>query len=184
MATENVNNNGNEAAPKKKKITAVFRPNTQGGPRRGGAGRPGGGRPAGSRPDGRGKAPSDKAPARRPITAKSPDQIRDRAAAHNAEKQDEHHYKTIFYLIFTLATDYCVRTEQCSAAGRCDALIETEDTIYLFEFKLNGTAEEALKQIDDKGYAIQYEAGDKKIVKIGANFDGDKRTIERWIIDG
>ncbi|MBQ9464711.1 MAG: hypothetical protein IJU67_05470, partial [Lachnospiraceae bacterium] len=71
MATENVNNNGNEAAPKKKKITAVFRPNTQGGPRRGGAGRPGGGRPAGARPDGRGKAPSDKAPARRPITAKS-----------------------------------------------------------------------------------------------------------------
>jgi hypothetical protein len=103
---------------------------------------------------------------------------------YNAEKQDEHHYKTIFYLIFTLATDYCVRTEQCSAAGRCDALIETEDTIYLFEFKLNGTAEEALKQIDDKGYAIQYEAGDKKVVKIGANFDGDKRTIERWIIDG
>ncbi len=102
---------------------------------------------------------------------------------YNAEKQDEHHYKTIFYLIFTLATDYCVRTEQCSAAGRCDALIETEDTIYLFEFKLNGTAEEALKQIDDKGYAIQYEAGDKKVVKIGANFDSDKRTIERWIID-
>ncbi len=103
---------------------------------------------------------------------------------YNAEKQDEHHYKTIFYLIFTLATDYCVRTEQCSAAGRCDALIETEDTIYLFEFKLNGTAEEALKQIDDKGYAIPYEAGDKKVVKIGANFDGNKRTIERWVIDG
>ena len=95
MATENVNNNGNEAAPKKKKITAVFRPNTQGGPRRGGAGRPGGGRPAGSRPDGRGKAPSDKAPARRPITAKSPDQIRDRAAAHNAEKQDELYAETL-----------------------------------------------------------------------------------------
>ncbi|MBR2738773.1 MAG: translation initiation factor IF-2 [Lachnospiraceae bacterium] len=76
-------------------MTAVFRPNTQGGPRRGGAGRPGGGRPAGSRPDGRGKAPSDKAPARRPITAKSPDQIRDRAAAHNAEKQDELYAETL-----------------------------------------------------------------------------------------
>ena len=101
---------------------------------------------------------------------------------YNAEKQDENHYKTIFYLIFTLASDYTVRTEQCSAAGRCDALIETEDTIYLFEFKLNGTAEEALKQIDDKGYAIQYEAGDKRIVKIGANFERDRRTIERWIV--
>ena len=101
---------------------------------------------------------------------------------YNAEKQDEDHYKTIFYLIFTLATDYAVRTEQCSAAGRCDALIETEDTIYLFEFKLDGTAEEALKQIDDKGYAIQYEAGDKKVVKIGVNFDKEKRTIERWVV--
>ena len=101
---------------------------------------------------------------------------------YNAEKQDENHYKTIFYLIFTLASDYVVRTEECSAAGRCDALIETEDTIYLFEFKLDGTAEEAIKQIDDKGYAIPYEAGDKKIVKIGANFERDKRTIERWIV--
>ena len=101
---------------------------------------------------------------------------------YDAEKQDENHYKTIFYLIFVLATDYVVRTEERSAAGRCDALIETEDTLYLFEFKLDGTAEEALKQIDDKGYAIQYEAGDKRIVKIGVNFENDKRTIERWIV--
>ena len=75
-----------------------------------------------------------------------------------------------------------MRTEQCSAAGRCDALIETEDTIYVFEFKLDGTAEEALRQIDEKGYAIQYEAGDKKIVKIGVNFENDRRTIERWVL--
>ncbi len=101
---------------------------------------------------------------------------------YDAEKQDEDHYKTIFYLIFVLATDYVVRTEERSAAGRCDALIETEDTIYLFEFQLDGTAEKALKQIDDKGYAIQYEAGDKKIVKVGVNFENDKRTIERWLI--
>ena len=101
---------------------------------------------------------------------------------YNAEKQDEDHYKTIFYLIFTLASEYSVRTEQCSAAGRCDALIETEDTIYVFEFKLDGTAEEALRQIDDKGYAIQYEAGAKKIVKVGVNFENDRRTIERWVV--
>ena len=101
---------------------------------------------------------------------------------YDAEKQDEHHYKTIFYLIFRLAASFVVRTEERSAAGRCDALIETEDTIYLFEFKLDGTAEEALKQIDDKGYAIQYEAGDKKVVKVGVNFEKDKRTIERWVV--
>ena len=100
---------------------------------------------------------------------------------YDAEKQDENHYKTVFYLIFTLVTEYCVRTEERSAAGRCDAMIETDDTIYLFEFKLAGTAEEALKQIDDKGYAIPYEAGDKKVVKVGVNFDKTKRTIERWV---
>lgn len=101
---------------------------------------------------------------------------------YNAERQDEAHYKTIFYLIFRIASEFCVRTEECTAAGRSDALIETDDTIFLFEFKLNGTAEAALKQIDDKGYAIPYEAGNKQIIKIGANFDRERRTIERWVI--
>ncbi|MBQ9244168.1 MAG: PD-(D/E)XK nuclease domain-containing protein, partial [Proteobacteria bacterium] len=55
------------------------------------------------------------------------------------------------------------------------------DTVFVFEFKLNGTAEEALKQIDDKGYAIPYEADDKKVIKIGVSFDKDLRTIERWV---
>ncbi len=101
---------------------------------------------------------------------------------YNAERQDEAHYKTIFYLVFRIASEFSVRTEECSAAGRCDALVETEDAILLFEFKLDGTAEEALKQIDDKGYAIQYEAGDKQVIKIGVNFEKDRRTIERWVI--
>ncbi|MBQ1924672.1 MAG: PD-(D/E)XK nuclease domain-containing protein, partial [Proteobacteria bacterium] len=100
---------------------------------------------------------------------------------YNAERQDEAHYKTIFYLIFRIASEFCVRTEECTAAGRTDALIETDDTVFVFEFKLNGTAEEALKQIDDKGYAIPYEADDKKVIKIGVSFDKDLRTIERWV---
>ncbi|MBQ8035375.1 MAG: ATP-binding protein [Proteobacteria bacterium] len=101
---------------------------------------------------------------------------------YNAERQDEAHYKTIFYLIFRIASEFCVRTEECTSAGRIDALIETADTIYVFEFKLDGTAEEALKQIQEKGYAIPYEAGDKKVIKIGANFDKELRTIERWVV--
>ena len=101
---------------------------------------------------------------------------------YNAERQDEAHYKTIFYLIFRIASEFCVRTEECTAAGRTDALIETNDTIFVFEFKLNGSAEDALKQIDDKGYAIPYEASDKKIIKIGVSFDKDLRTIEHWMI--
>ena len=76
-----------------------------------------------------------------------------------------------------------MRTEDYTSAGRIDALVETEDTIYLFEFKLNGTAEDALKQIGEKGDAIPYQSGTKRIVKVGVNFDKELRTIERWLIE-
>ena len=103
---------------------------------------------------------------------------------YDAKRQDENHYKTIFYLVFRIASEFCVRTEVCTSSGRIDTLIENDDAIYLFEFKLDGSAEEALKQIDEKGYAIQYEAGAKRVVKIGVNFDKDLRTIDRWIVAG
>jgi hypothetical protein len=83
-----------------------------------------------------------------------------------------------------------VRTEECSAAGRSDAVVETADAVYMFEFKLdkNGSAEDALKQIDDKGYLIPYtaslskEGSPKKLFKIGVSFDAEKRTIGEWKI--
>ncbi len=58
-----------------------------------------------------------------------------------------------------------------------------KDTIYVFEFKLaeNATAEEALAQIDDKGYLIPYSAGTQKVVKIGAEFSRAERTLSRWV---
>jgi hypothetical protein len=62
-------------------------------------------------------------------------------------------------------------------------VVETKDAVYVFEFKLNGTAEEALKQIDSKDYALPYEAGGRKIIKIGAEFDKGTRNIERWLTD-
>ncbi|MCQ2102021.1 MAG: ATP-binding protein [Fibrobacter sp.] len=109
---------------------------------------------------------------------------------YNAERQDENHYKTLFFLIFKLCTPYLVRTEECSAAGRADAVVETADAVYVFEFKLdaNGTAEDALRQIDDKGYLVPYtvtKAADgtpKKLFKIGVAFDAEKRTLGEWKI--
>ena len=101
---------------------------------------------------------------------------------YNAEKQDENHYKTVFYLVFTLITDFNVQTEQCTANGRIDLLVETRDAVFLFEFKLHGTAEDALRQIDEKGYAIQYENGSKKLYKIGACFDEELRTLKNWVV--
>ena len=107
---------------------------------------------------------------------------------YNAEKQDENHYKTLFYLIARLCTPYVVKTEECSAAGRSDMVIETESAVYVFEFKLDGTVEEALAQIDSKGYLIPYSVtkdkngNDKKLVKIGVSFDAEKRTLGEWKI--
>jgi hypothetical protein len=94
----------------------------------------------------------------------------------------ERHYQVVFYLVFTLLGQYA-RAEVHNAKGRADAVVETEDTIYIFEFKLNGTAEDALRQIDEKAYALPYEAGNRKIIKIGAEFDKDARNIGRWLVN-
>ncbi|MCQ2096977.1 MAG: ATP-binding protein [Fibrobacter sp.] len=109
---------------------------------------------------------------------------------YDAEKQNELHYRTIFYLIFRIATPYLVRCEERTAAGRADAVVETADAVYVFEFKLdaNGSADDALKQIDDKGYLVPYtvtKAADgtpKKLFKIGVAFDAEKRTLGQWKI--
>jgi hypothetical protein len=112
---------------------------------------------------------------------------------YNAEHKDENHYKTVLFLIFKLCTPYVVRTEECSAVGRADAVVETANAVYVFEFKLDGSAtvEDALKQIDDKGYLIPYSAtkakdgSPKKLFKIGVTFDLEKRTIGEWkVVEG
>lgn len=105
---------------------------------------------------------------------------------YNAEKQDENHYKTLFYLIARLCTPFVVKTEEASAAGRSDMVIETSGAVYVFEFKRDGTAEDALSQIDGKGYLIPYSVtkdkngNAKRLFKIGVNFDGEKRTLGEW----
>jgi hypothetical protein len=93
----------------------------------------------------------------------------------------ERHYQAIFYVAFTLMGQY-TGAEVRSAAGRADAVVTTKDTVYVFEFKLagNGTVEEALQQIDDKGYLIPWTAGGKRLVKVGAVFDPATRTLGEW----
>jgi hypothetical protein len=79
---------------------------------------------------------------------------------------------------------FYVDAEVSSIKGRCDVVVNLQEFVYVFEFKLlgNGTAEEALKQIDDKGYSIPYQTTGKKIVKIGVEFDPETRTIGRWLV--
>ena len=56
------------------------------------------------------------------------------------------------------------------------------DAVFVFELKFDGTAEEALKQIDDKGYLVPYSADGKRLYKVGGNYDSARRTISDWII--
>jgi hypothetical protein len=83
--------------------------------------------------------------------------------------------------VFTLLGQF-VGAEVRSAVGRADAVVKTKDTIYVFEFKLDGsgTAEGALRQIDERGYALPYQGGGSRVVKVGVVFDKKKRGIKKW----
>lgn len=93
----------------------------------------------------------------------------------------ERHYQVVFYLVFKLLGQF-IHAEVRSAHGRADAVVEIPDAVYVFEFKLRGTAEEALAQIDDRGYLIPYTVGGRRLVKVGAEFSPEERNISRWII--
>ena len=75
---------------------------------------------------------------------------------------------------------YTVYTEKQQSEGRVDCIIETPDYIYIFEFKLDGTADEALQQIEDKGYARPYEADTRKLFKVGTVFSSETGTISEF----
>lgn len=93
----------------------------------------------------------------------------------------ERHYQVIFYLIFKLMGQYA-GAEVRSAMGRADAVVQTADTVYIFEFKLFGTAEEALAQIDSRGYLLPYTTDGRRLVKVGAEFSTTERNLSRWLI--
>ena len=94
----------------------------------------------------------------------------------------ERHYQVVFYLVFKQMGQFC-DAEVRSARGCADAVVKTQDSIYIFEFKLNGSAEAALKQINDKGYLIPYMADNRKQIKVGVMFDASERNIGQWLIE-
>ena len=94
-------------------------------------------------------------------------------------KNYEGFYEWSMYLILSMLNVY-VRTQVKCAGGRVDMVIWMPDTIYVFELKVNDTAENALKQIDEKGYAIPYQSEGKKVVKVGVRMNSDTRTVENW----
>lgn len=99
---------------------------------------------------------------------------------YDMNEKTERHYQVVFYLVFKLMGQF-TDAEVKSARGRADAVVKTPKYIYVFEFKLNGTAEQALQQIDDKDYLIPYQADGRKVVKVGVEFSAEKRNISRWL---
>jgi hypothetical protein len=93
--------------------------------------------------------------------------------------RQEKYYQTVIYPIFRMLGLYC-QSEVKIATDRIDTLVETGDYIYCFEFKLDIAAEEALRQIDDKGYLLPWQNKDKQLVKVGVSFDSKKRNIGEW----
>ncbi len=100
---------------------------------------------------------------------------------YDLENKTEKHYQTIIYLVFSLL-GYYTQAEVKSSVGRADAVCWTKERIYVFEFKVDGSAEDALRQIDDKGYLIPYKFDGETIrrVKVGVNISTATRTLDSW----
>ncbi|WP_147624216.1 ATP-binding protein [Treponema denticola] len=96
-------------------------------------------------------------------------------------KLREQNYQTAVYLIFKLMGQF-VQTEIHCLKGRADCIVHTKDSIYIFEFKLMsaGTAEDAIAQIKENGYAAQFKTSGKKIILMGSSFNEEERTIGEW----
>ena len=85
------------------------------------------------------------------------------------------------YLVFSMLNVY-VRTQVKCAGGRADMVVRMPDTTYVFELKMNATAQQALEQIDTKSYAIPYQTDGRRVVKVGVRFNADTRVPEEWVI--
>ena len=97
------------------------------------------------------------------------------------ERERERYFHYTFYLIFRLISVYTVYTEKEQSEGRVDCIVETPDYVYIFEFKLDGTAREALGQIEEKGYARPYDNDPRTLYRIGVGFSSKTGTVEEWV---
>ena len=93
----------------------------------------------------------------------------------------EIYFENNLYILFNLI-GIDARAEWHTSSGRIDMLLHMPDYIYVMELKLDGTAEEALAQIDSKEYALQFEHDGRQVIKIGINFTKATRNIDTWLI--
>ncbi|MBO6307371.1 MAG: ATP-binding protein [Oribacterium sp.] len=94
----------------------------------------------------------------------------------------EHYFQTVIHIVFTLLGKY-VTCELHTSEGRIDCVVETKKYVYVFEFKRDSDADEALRQINDKHYADIYAADERVLYKIGVGFDSNTRQIDSWKVE-
>ena len=96
------------------------------------------------------------------------------------EPERERYFQYTFYLLLRLISVYTLHLEKEQSQGCVDCVIETSKYIYIFEFKLDGSAAKALQQIEEKGYARPYATDRRKVYSIGMNFSSRTGTIDEW----
>jgi hypothetical protein len=101
---------------------------------------------------------------------------------YDLQIRHEKYYQTVFYLLFALV-NLRIDVEKRTQRGRIDTVVELSDRIYLFEFKLDGSAQTALEQIKEKGYAEGYYGRSKTLYLIGVNFDSKQRSVSEWLTE-
>ncbi len=100
---------------------------------------------------------------------------------YHLSSRDEKGFQTKLFLIFDLL-GIQIETEFKTATGRVDAVVATADALYVMEFKYDRSAEEALAQIDERGYLVPFSADGRRLFKVGVNFSSATQTIEQWVI--
>ncbi|MDE6799785.1 MAG: ATP-binding protein [Phocaeicola sp.] len=99
----------------------------------------------------------------------------------SAEAMEKHFQYTFYLLLRLLGGSGCtLLTERTQAVGRVDAVLEFKDYIYIFEFKLDGSASDALRQIEEKRYAAPYQDDPRRLFLIGVNFSSETMTVKEW----
>ena len=96
-------------------------------------------------------------------------------------KDIELHYQNVLFIVFRLAGLY-TNVEYHTSRGRIDLVLQTDSYVYVMEFKLDGTAEQALQQIEEKQYALPFAKDSRKVYSIGVNFSSETRNIDKWIV--
>ena len=98
----------------------------------------------------------------------------------DSERERERYFQYTFFLLLRMLSCFTVYIEKEQSQGRVDCIVEVPDYVYIFEFKLDGSAQEALRQIEEKGYARPYATDSRKLFRIGVNFSSETGTISEF----